>query len=165
MKRWRGPYWPNEDAVGRRINPDDHPGQPEFDDLLKRQDYQVTMVSFEAGEFIPHHDHPRMTGVPLCAVGELQATNYDLIERDPKSGACLLRRSQDAVLVPGSTSALTEHRSNIHCVRAKRFTQRIDIFTPPYDDVRINTTHWYELEQVPVEQRPNVFRARYSQLS
>lgn len=140
---------------------DDHPGEPEFEDLLKTQDYQVSMVSFENGEFIPHHDHPRMTGVLLCAVGELLATNYDLIKSEEKSGVCLLRRSSEAILLPGSTSALTDKLSNIHCVRAKRFTQLIDIFTPPYDDARTNATRWYELEQQPVEPRSNVFRARF----
>lgn len=139
-----------------------HPGEPEFEDLLKKQDYQVTMVSFESGEFIPHHDHPQMTGVLLCAVGELSATNYDLVQNSERSGTCLLRQSNESVLVPGATSVLTDKDQNIHCVRAKTFTQVIDIFTPAYDAARTNGTRWYEVERQPAGVESDVFRARFS---
>lgn len=36
---------------------------PEFEDLMRSTEVQVSLVSFSAGERIPHHNHPSMTGV------------------------------------------------------------------------------------------------------
>jgi len=39
---------------------------PEFRDLLRSTQVQVTLLSFSAGERTPHHNHPSMTGVMTC---------------------------------------------------------------------------------------------------
>ena len=54
---------------------------PEFLDLHKTQDFQVSLINFEKGESIPLHNHPSMTGVLTCAEGELQVQEFDLVER------------------------------------------------------------------------------------
>ena len=39
---------------------------PEFKDLMRSTEVQVSLLSFSAGERIPHHNHPSMTGVMTC---------------------------------------------------------------------------------------------------
>ena len=36
---------------------------PDFADLVYTMDVQVSLITFDAGESLPHHDHPGMTGV------------------------------------------------------------------------------------------------------
>ena len=41
-------------------------------------DFQVSLFQFEKGEYIPHHDHPDMTGVINVVSGNLLAKNYTI---------------------------------------------------------------------------------------
>ena len=54
-------------------------GRVDFAPLEKQKDFHVTLLQFEKEEAITHHDHPEMTGVILCASGEIETWNYDLI--------------------------------------------------------------------------------------
>ena len=45
-------------------------------------DFQVGLFQFEKGEYIPHHDHPDMTGVINVVSGNLLAKNYTIQKQD-----------------------------------------------------------------------------------
>jgi hypothetical protein len=137
-----------------------HPRAPEFSELFKTADVQVSLISFERGELINHHNHPDMTGVITCAVGQLWVSNYDLMECRANS-ACLLRQVSDEVLWPGQVSTLTDQSKNVHVVRAQALTQVIDIFTPPYNEDRVGRTRWYQLWGRPTGPQHNIYEASY----
>ena len=44
-------------------------------------DFQVSLYQFEKGEYIPHHDHPDMTGVLNVISGNVLAKNYTIEEQ------------------------------------------------------------------------------------
>src|SRR5688572_20327950 len=71
-------------------------GDVDFHYLEKRVDFSLCMVQFDVGQVIKPHDHPGMTGMILCASGEIATANYDLVEtpeaKAMKEGHCLLRK-------------------------------------------------------------------------
>jgi cysteamine dioxygenase len=130
-----------------------HPHSPEFLDLLLSRDIQVSLISFEKGDFIPLHNHPSMTGVLTCATGNLSVISYDRVESAvfaPSAGV-LLKEAERAVITPGTISTLTNVSKNIHFVKALSFTQVIDIFTPPYNAERTHKTTWFTLDERPLD--------------
>ncbi len=131
-------------AARRELQP-----TPDFSDLLKTTELQISLVTFDKGESLPHHDHPSMTGVLTCASGKLFVASYDRIpsSQDIGSSSVLVRNVGNEIIKPGITSALSDTRRNIHFVKALSATQIIDIFTPPYDTQRTQTTNWYRLEK------------------
>src|SRR5262249_53805105 len=141
--------------------PNHNHGMPEFAELLKTKDIQISLITFEKNEWLPHHDHPSMTGVLTCAKGDLQVTSYDRLQPSysDASSPTLLKELGSEVISPGKISTLTNTRRNVHTVRAVSFTQVIDIFTPPYNDERTTRTTWYKLERQPVKGQANVFVA------
>jgi hypothetical protein len=121
----------------------------DFEPLEKQQDFHVTLLQFEKEEAISHHDHPEMTGVILCASGEIETWNYDLIGEKPDKEHVLLRETNHDILNKGAVSALTSKASNIHKLKAKKLTQLVDIFAPPYNKDRIEKSSWYEVDPDP----------------
>ncbi|MGC6564029.1 MAG: hypothetical protein ACON38_00305 [Akkermansiaceae bacterium] len=121
----------------------------DFEPLEKQQDFHVTLLQFEKEETIPHHDHPEMTGVIICASGEIEAWNYDLIGEKPDKEHVLLRETNHDLLKKGHVSTLTSKERNIHKVRAKELTQLIDIFAPPYNKERIRKSSWFDVDPDP----------------
>ena len=117
---------------------------PEFRDLMRTTEVQVTLLSFSAGERIPHHNHPSMTGVMTCVRGELTVDSYDYVDALSEE-EWIIRAIPRTVLQPGDTSTLTEKERNIHRVAAPAAAQIIDIFSPPYDADRTNATRWFKL--------------------
>lgn len=117
---------------------------PEFTDLMRSTDVQVTLLSFSAGEVIPYHNHPSMTGVMTCVRGELTVDSYDYVDRLSKE-EWIIRALPRAGLQPGNTSTLTEKARNIHQVAAPAAAQIVDIFSPPYDAERTYSTRWFKL--------------------
>jgi hypothetical protein len=117
---------------------------PEFRDLLRSTEVQISLLSFSAGELIPHHNHPSMTGVMTCVRGELAVDSYDYVDR-VSDEEWIIRALPQALLHPGDTSTLTEKERNIHRVAAPAAAQIIDIFSPPYDIERTNATRWFKL--------------------
>jgi cysteamine dioxygenase len=75
-----------------------HPFRPEFQDLLQTADVQISLISFERGERIPHHDHPGMTGVTVCAVGDVTVSEYN-ISPAVRDGGWLLSPAGAAAVV------------------------------------------------------------------
>ena len=55
----------------------------DFEPLEKQRDFHVTLLQFEKNEQILHHDHPEMTGVILCASGEIEAWIMTCLGNDP----------------------------------------------------------------------------------
>jgi hypothetical protein len=145
----------DERAAYRNI----HPSKPEFKDLLQTADVQVSLISFERGESIPHHDHPDMTGVTVCAVGDVTVREYDISAFAAPYGGWLLNLAGEERLEPGSASSLMARTRNVHRLRAAAFTQIIDIFTPPYNDERKRRTRWFRVEPLPGPAQGRTFLA------
>ena len=135
-------------------------GQIDFDRLEKQRDFQVTMLQFEKEEEISHHNHPEMTGVILCASGEIEVWNYDLMEKEGLAEEVLLKRNGHAVLEKGKVSTLTSKARNIHNLRARNLTQLVDIFAPPYDKERIEKSTWFDVDSDPVGGEGQVYQAK-----
>ncbi|TXD84511.1 hypothetical protein ESY86_05485 [Subsaximicrobium wynnwilliamsii] len=48
-------------------------------ELLHQEiDFQVSLLQFEKGEYIPHHDHPEMCGIINMVTGNALVKNYSL---------------------------------------------------------------------------------------
>jgi cysteamine dioxygenase len=138
----------------------------DFHDLEKRVDFAVCLLQFDVDETINPHNHPGMTGMILCASGEIHTKNYDLYKSiedltiDGKhSGKCLLHQSSDVLMKKGDVSTLTAKARNIHTLKARQVTQLIDIFTPPYNKERQENSLWYELDERPVAGSKNIYEA------
>jgi hypothetical protein len=137
-------------------------GKVDFKYLERRVDFSLCLVQFEEGEIIRPHDHPGMTGMILCASGEIQTSNYDPIElADVKvsEGHQLLKRVGTTVLKKNDISTLTAKARNIHTLKAHKVTQLVDIFTPPYDKESIEQSNWFKLSSDPVAGQTDVFEA------
>lgn len=118
-------------------------------------DFQVSLFQFEKGEYIGHHDHPRMCGVINVISGEMDIRNYSF---DKKIGEkveyknedksyfmqpCVLKKEKSEILKAGEVSILTSTDSNIHEVMPKSFAQLVDIFTPAYNEDNEKATKWF----------------------
>lgn len=138
-------------------------GNVDFQYLEQRVDFSLCLVQFDEGEIIRPHDHPGMTGMILCASGEIETSNFDPIEDSKITAAAghqLLRRVGQSVLKKNDISTLTAKARNIHTLRSIKVTQLVDIFTPPYNKERVEQSHWFELSPEPVPGRPDIFEAK-----
>jgi 2-aminoethanethiol dioxygenase/cysteine oxidase family protein len=152
------------DSALQRVMADRHNAAidgPDFADPLKTTDVQISLVTFEKNEWLPHHNHPTMTGVLTCATGDLLVTSYDQVKSTEfsDSSSILIKRVGNEVISPGKISTLTKTQRNIHSVKALSFTQVIDIFTPPYNTERTNRTSWYRVEKRPFRSQDEVWVA------
>ena len=134
-------------------------GFPEITEIYEEPGFELATLEFEAGEAIDLHDHPGMTGVILCVSGQVEIENFDLLEEPSIDGNLLLVRSGSVVLTAGMSATLTSERGNIHALRATRFTQLLDVFTPPYNDDRIARSRWYRRSAEHYLGRDEVFEA------
>ncbi len=140
-------------------------GRVDFNYLEERVDFALCLVQFNAGETIRPHDHPGMTGMILCASGEIETANYDELPEPAdadgrEAGRCLLRRVETATLRQNDISTLTAKARNIHTLTARKVTQLVDIFTPPYDAERIEKSRWFELDPEARPGEPDLFEAK-----
>lgn len=136
-------------------------------------DFQVSLFQFEKGEYIPHHDHPEMTGVLNVVSGSILTKNYTIEEQLPSSREvvkggqtsiikkCVLREVSNEIVKAGNVSALHAHDGNIHSVMPNEFTQLVDVFTPAYKhDTNAN---WYKVNEDEFYQgQESLFEAEYS---
>ncbi|MFT4546799.1 MAG: hypothetical protein ACI8XO_004482 [Verrucomicrobiales bacterium] len=189
-KVWSEPaYVKRAAALAKRLNLKDpavldffagyenaNPEFPEFEKMHREKLFEISLVQFDEGEVIAHHDHPEMTGVLLCGKGKLSVENFDLLEEEAEGDGSdcgdeaaaevkeddrvLLKRSGKATLKRGDVSTLTSKKSNIHRVSAKKFCQVIDLFTPPYDQKRIRESRWFEVDDGVFEGREGVYEAK-----
>ncbi|NRB50245.1 MAG: hypothetical protein HRU41_21385 [Saprospiraceae bacterium] len=141
--------------------------------LHYEMDFQVSLFQFEKGEYIPHHDHPNMTGVLNVVSGSLLAKNYNVEEqssesREIKSGEktfevkkCILREVENEILKTGDVGLLTADEGNIHSIMPNEFTQMVDVFTPAY---QYNTNaNWYKVNEDGFYQgKEHLYEAEYS---
>ena len=79
-----------------------------------------------------------------CVLGQLTVDSYDYVER-LSEGEWIIRALPRTLLQPGDISTLTEKERNIHRVAAPTAAQIIDIFSPPYDAEKANSTRWFKL--------------------
>lgn len=140
-------------------------GRVDFNYLEERVDFALCLVQFDVGETIRPHDHPGMTGMILCASGEIETANYDEVPEpadadDSDAGRCLLRRVETATLRQNDISTLTAKARNIHTLTARKVTQLVDIFTPPYDAEKVEKSRWFELDTESRPDAPDLFEAR-----
>lgn len=136
-------------------------------------DFQVSLFQFEKGEYIPHHDHPDMTGVLNVVSGSLLAKNYDVEEqlsstrevvKDGQTTVlkkCILRETGNETIKKGDISLLTSDEGNIHSIMPNEFTQLVDVFTPAYKhDTNAN---WYKVNEDAFYQgQEHLYEAEYS---
>ncbi|MDA7880706.1 hypothetical protein N9A94_00190 [Akkermansiaceae bacterium] len=134
----------------------------DFEPLEKQRDFHVTLLQFEKGEEIAHHDHPEMTGVILCASGKIETWNYDLLGEKSDKEHLLLKETNHDLLKKSVVSSLTSKKRNIHCLKAKELTQLVDIFAPPYNKERIQKSSWYEVDSEPFPGKgdPKIYQAK-----
>lgn len=140
-------------------------GKVDFQYLERRVDFSLCLVQFDEGELIRPHDHPGMTGMILCASGEIETTNYDPVEKpeiEVSAGHILLKQVERTVLRKNDISTLTAKARNIHTLTARKPTQLVDIFTPPYDKESIEKSRWFELSPDPVAGHADLFEAKES---
>lgn len=118
-------------------------------------DFQVSLFQFEKGEYIPHHDHPDMTGILNVVSGSILAKNYTIEQKLTSTRKvmtngqtnilkkCILKEVEHEVIKRGDVSILTAHEGNIHSIMPNEFTQLVDVFTPAYKhDTNAN---WYSV--------------------
>ncbi len=134
-------------------------GFPEITEIYEEPGFELSTLEFEAGEVIDLHDHPGMTGVILCISGEVEIENFDQLDEISSDGHLLLQRTEQVTLTAGQSATLTAVRGNIHTLRANRFTQLLDVFTPPYDDERIRLSRWFQRTDTPYQNREGIFEA------
>jgi hypothetical protein len=138
-------------------------------------DFQVSLFQFEKGEYIPHHDHPDMTGVLNVVSGNLLAKNYSIEEQGlstrkiQKGGQsydvkrCILREVENEVLKGGDIGILTADEGNIHSIMPNEFTQMVDVFTPSYH--KNTNAKWYKVnEDGFYNGNKNLYEAEYSSI-
>ncbi len=140
--------------------------------LHNEVDFQVSLFQFEKGEYIPHHDHPDMTGVINVVSGNVLAKNYSIEEqlsttrevikngRSEVMQKCTIREVGNEIIKRGDVSILTAHEGNIHSIMPNEFTQLVDVFTPAYKpDTKAN---WYTVnEDGFYKGHENLFEAEY----
>ena len=135
-------------------------GRVDFDRIEKQRDFQVTLLQFEKEEAISHHNHPEMTGVILCASGEIEVWNYDLHDTKAGEEQVFLKETGHDLLAKGKVSTLTSRARNIHSLKAKKLTQLIDIFAPPYNKDRIEKSTWFDVDPEPVGGKGKIHLAK-----
>ncbi|MEM6964350.1 MAG: hypothetical protein AAF573_06265, partial [Bacteroidota bacterium] len=152
---------------------DKRPDWFESASLHYESDFQISLFQFEKGEYIPHHDHPDMTGVLNVVSGSLQAKNYTIEEKRSsvrevvKDGQtsiikkCILREVENEILKAGDVGILTADEGNIHSIMPNEFTQLVDVFTPAYrNDTNAN---WYQVNEEEFYQgKKNLYEAEYA---
>jgi cysteamine dioxygenase len=130
----------------------------EAETLHKEVDFQVSLFQFEKGEYIPHHDHPNMTGVLNVVSGNLLARNFDFVEELAETREvtynnghkatlqkCVIKEVENEILKAGDVGILTADEGNIHSIMPNEFTQMVDVFTPAYrEDTKAN---WYQVDE------------------
>ncbi|MEN9362440.1 MAG: hypothetical protein RL095_3975 [Verrucomicrobiota bacterium] len=115
---------------------------PEIRVMHEERSFQISMLEFEPGEFIPLHDHPGMTGVAFCTEGEVEVKAYDP-QGEISNQRLWLKPRPTVIASPGLACTLTATRGNIHSLKATRFTRMIDIFAPPYSREIISRCRFY----------------------
>jgi len=138
-------------------------GRVDFKYLEERVDFSLCLLQFDEGETIRPHDHPEMTGMILCGSGEIETSNYDPVEipgQDPTTGHVFLKHAGSEVLQKNNISTLTAKARNIHTLKARKPTQLVDIFTPPYNKERSEKSNWFELSPDPLPGHKDLFEAR-----
>lgn len=104
-----------------------HPGPfPAMVDVHRAIDVQITLLEFEPGQFLPHHNHPEMTGVMLCTSGSVAVDEYD--EVPGPTDLRLIRFRGRAQLSRGRTTTLTSRDANIHRVGAIERSEVVGYF-------------------------------------
>lgn len=143
--------------------------------LHKEFNFQVSLLQFEKGEYISHHNHPDMCGVINMVTGNALVKNYTLHKELDKSKtqtyngqtftlkSCVLEETKKEILTPGNTSILTSTEGNIHSLMPKEFTQLVDVFTPAYNEKNEAASIWYQVnEEINFENNPKLFEAEYA---
>lgn len=144
----------------------------EVSNLHHEIDFQVSLFQFEKGEYIPHHDHPDMTGVINVVSGNMHLKNYTIEQqlegyrktfehgRENFNKTCLIREIENEIAKAGDVSILTAHEGNIHSLMPNEFTQMVDVFTPAYKPDTNGT--WYKVnEEGFYQKRENIYEAEY----
>ena len=134
------------------------PGLPVFSSLERTTNTEIQLLSFDPGDSILAHDHPGMTAVMMCVSGAVEVQNYDPILI--AASGCLLKQRSNMTLESLQRSTLTSKRGNIHQLESPKGCELIDIFTPPYDKRRVETTRWFRISREPLRKGQLVYSAQ-----
>ena len=125
-------------ALARRLEglppADFHPGKT-YSSAFERRRWPVALYQFriQPGAAIPWHDHRDYAAVMLGLEGEISASSFEVVGKDPfpaKETPFRIRRTRVERITPGSISTLSRRRDNIHDLRAGPAGGRfLDIFT------------------------------------
>jgi hypothetical protein len=140
-------------------------GKVDFQYLEERIDFALCLVQFDVDERIHPHDHPGMTGMILCASGEIETANFDpvvLPDFETAAGRQFLKLAGQATLKKNDISTLTAKARNIHTLRARKVTQLVDLFTPPYNEERAEKSRWFKLAPEALQGHKDIFEAEIS---
>ncbi|MEM7187300.1 MAG: hypothetical protein AAF466_11640 [Bacteroidota bacterium] len=141
--------------------------------LHYESDFQVSLFQFEEGEYIPHHDHPEMTGVINVVSGNLLAKNYSVEKQLEETreafvkgesftvNKCVIRQTSNEIIQKGDVSILTANEGNIHSIMPNSFTQLVDVFTPAY--THETNAMWYKVDEEGFyKNKENLYEAEYA---
>ncbi len=134
-------------------------GRIDFGKLERQKNFEISFLQFEKGEVIPHHDHPSMTGLLLCAAGKIKTENYSLIGKREQKDSYLLKHSNTTVLEKGKIATLTSKERNIHRVSANELAQIIDIFAPPYNKQRAADSSYFTVDEEIFQGQAGIYEA------
>jgi hypothetical protein len=130
---------------------------PEIDTAHDGVYFEVVTLEFKEGSEIGLHNHPDMTGVILCLSGEITIESYNLLEDLSDAGNLLIEQLEKTTLTAGDFATLTANRGNIHSLQTSQYAALLDVFTPPYDEERLQKYRSYERSTEPLQD--NVFEA------
>lgn len=137
-------------------------------------DFQVSLFQFEKGEYIPHHDHPNMTGVLNVVSGNLLTRNFNFAEKldetrevtyknghKAKLQKCVIKEVENEILKSSDVGILTADEGNIHSIMPNEFSQMVDVFTPAYHE---NTkANWYQVDEENTHKgQQKLYKAEYA---
>ncbi len=137
-------------------------GFPDITTIHHEPAFEVAVLQFEAGDTIGLHDHPDITGVLMCVTGAVEVESFNLLEECSVRGNPLLEHVETVTLAGGQIGTLTTVQKNIHALRAPVFTRLLDVFTPPYNDDRVQRSRWFVRSQEPYDGRAGIFEAKES---
>ncbi len=132
---------------------------PEITTVEDNDLFEVSVLQFEAGDVIPLHDHPDMTGVILCVRGAVDIENFDVLDEASASGRLLLRRASQGTLRAGEVGTLTVDAGNVHTLTATEFTELLDVFTPGYNRDRALRSRYFARDAAAYDGRDGVYEA------
>lgn len=128
-------------------------------------------IEMRPGATIDLHDHRHYNGAIMCVEGTARCRNFDIVapkgrvldiaagEVPPDNEDFTIRQTKDVWIGPGSVSALTRDRDNIHHVEAgPEGCKLVDLFTRFRPEARSYSIDW---DGQPLSRGGDLYRVRW----